>query len=204
MGKIDPNIYMLLDNFKKAPDHSGEKSRRMSIISKILFFYRFKRIRTGLFFLLLLVYLFSRGMHKTPEVDFYIAIGFYVIISIIALFFLISGIKRMSNTISIIEYGTLVSSTVTGFKEWVLKSRLWAGPGTTGSAIFSTRHKRGCIICTYSDSAGKPYKLEIFFHNDEDQIKKGDSFSVIYDPEMPENAIAVKALPKIVKTDPAL
>ena len=176
----------------------------MSLISKIGIIYRFGRIRKGLLLVLFVAYLFYIGMHKNTQLDFTIVMIIYGIISTTALLFLFSGVRRLLNMIAVIERGTLTTATVSGLKEWRTKRSVWAGRGSIGSMTFTTVHKKGCIRCTFPLSSGKPHSLEVFFHNDEDQIKKGDGVPVIYDPGMPENALAVDALPRFVATVPAL
>ena len=57
--------------------------------------------------------------------------------------------------------------------------------------------------CAFSDAAGKNHRIEVVVPG-ERYIKKGDRIDIVYHPDMPSNALAIGALPSIVKTEPPL
>ncbi len=131
---------------------------------------------------------------KCPAEDAMFTLFFGGVFVVIALFLIISGIKRILNAIWVIEYGTLASSTV----KKIIK--------TDKRTIFQLRSfytKSWAVTCWFEDSSGKKFSLEIY-SSSKDSIKKDDTVEIIYDPGMPENAFAIDTIPKFVKTDPVL
>lgn len=112
---------------------------------------------------------------------------------VIAAFLLImSGVRRMINTIWVIEHGAATGASVGEIRRSTRRS------GTLTAAVFI---RKWTASCRFKDASGTNYTLDVGMP--EGYLKKGDSVEVLYDPGIPDNAIAVGALPWFVKTEPA-
>lgn len=111
----------------------------------------------------------------------------------VAVFFVQSGMRKMINAIWVIEHGTLATATVASISEKRVHS--WYHRPFRYSTIYAAS-------CVFADSSGTDHRLEV--NVDRDSWRKGDRLDVLYDPGMPENAFAVGALPRFVRTEPPL
>jgi hypothetical protein len=116
--------------------------------------------------------------------------GIFLVIGVL---FIQSGVKRMINALWVIEYGAVAVATVGEI------TRSTRRTGTLNASMFI--HK-WTASCRFKDSSGTHFTLGV--GTPEGFLKRGDTVTVVYDPGMPENAIAVGALPWFVKTDPPL
>jgi hypothetical protein len=136
----------------------------------------------------------SCGAGKCPAEDAMFTIIFGGMLVLIAMLLIQSGIRRIFRTIWIIEYGTVTSAVVRNISRST--KMIW----TTKSVMSVTKWD---VSCEFKDSSGTTVMFNVISPT-EDYMNKKDSITVIYDPGMPENAIAIDALPFFVKTDPAL
>jgi hypothetical protein len=112
---------------------------------------------------------------------------------IVAFLLVLTGARRMINTIWIIEHGAAAAATAGEITRKTRRS------GTLTAAVFTSSWTASC---RFKDSSGTNYTLDVGMP--EGYLKRGDSVAVLYDPGMPDNAIAIGALPWFVKTDPAM
>jgi len=97
---------------------------------------------------------------------------------LIALLMIRSGAGRIRKTIAIIESGSITSATV---------GRVADGEATA----------------RYRDSAGGRHRLTVTARGPA-APKKDDQIPVVFHPALPANALAIDALPRFVRTTPAL
>jgi hypothetical protein len=136
----------------------------------------------------------SCGCGKCPAEDAMFSIIFGGVLVLIAIFLIQSGMRRIYKTIWIIEHGAIASAVVRNISR---SSRMiWS----YRMVMSVTRWE---AACEFKDSSGNAVMFTVISPA-EDYMKKRENIVVIYDPGMPENAIAVDALPFFVKTDPAL
>jgi hypothetical protein len=131
---------------------------------------------------------------KCPAEDAMFTIIFGGVLVLIAVFLIQSGVRRILKTIWIIEHGIETSASVGDIARstriiWTYKSII--------------RSVKWVVSCHFKDSSGSRVSFKVIVPS-EDYMEKKDSIAVVYDPGMPENAIAVDALPFFVKTEPAL
>ncbi len=120
---------------------------------------------------------------------------FGVPLVIVAIPLVMSGARRIMRALWVIEHGTVTGATVGA----ITRSTKTVATGRVGG--------RRTIIswtatCSFTDSSGKNCHVKVGMP--EGLLKKGDEVKIVYDPAMPENAIAIGALPRFVKTDPPL
>ncbi len=111
----------------------------------------------------------------------------------IAVFFMLTGIRRMLNAIWVVEHGAVATAAAGEITRKTRRS------GTLTAAVFTSRWTASC---RFKDSSGTNYTLDV--GTPEGLLKRGGSVEVVYDPGMPENAFAIDALPRFVKTVPPL
>jgi hypothetical protein len=105
----------------------------------------------------------------------------------------LTGVQRMINAIWVIEHGAIAAATVGEITRSTRRS------GTLNASIII---HRWTASCRFKDSSGKSFTLDV--GTPEGYLKRGDGVDVVYDPGIPENAIAIGALPWFVKSEPAL
>ncbi len=131
---------------------------------------------------------------KCPAEDAMFTIIFGGVLLLIAAFLIQASVRRMIKAIWIIEHGAIATATVRSISQST--RMIW----TTKSATTITRWD---VVCEFKDASGNAAMLTVIAPM-KDYMNKKESIAVIYDPGMPDNAIAVDALPFFVKTNPAL
>lgn len=114
---------------------------------------------------------------------------------ILAILLVVSGARRIMRALWVIEHGAVAGATV-GTISRSTKTRAGARQGQRYYTI------RWTATCSFTDASGKNCHVKVGMP--EGLLKKGDEVRIVYDPAMPENAIAIGALPWFVKTDPPL
>jgi len=107
----------------------------------------------------------------------------------------LGGARRIMRALWVIEHGTVAGAsvgTITRKTEAHMTGRV--GVWRTTISWIAT--------CSFTDASGKDFHVKVGMP--EGLLKKGDEVKIVYDPGMPENAIAIGALPWFVKTDPPL
>jgi len=95
----------------------------------------------------------------------------------------------------VIEHGAVATATVGAITR---STKAHAG-ARMGQRFYTIRWTASC---SFKDASGKNRHVKV--GTPEDLLKKGDTVTIVYDPGIPENAIAIGALPWFVKTDPQL
>lgn len=186
---------MKLDRMKKSPAHKGAKARRMGPLRKLCLLYRSGRLVKGLIIIAAVSWITYDNFtsHATEEnIRFTVIFGALFILA--AVYMILSGILRILRAISVIEYGTVASATVTGISRRTRR---------TGALSWGFYIHTWVAACRFQDAAGKNHKMEVIAP-DENYLKKGDHVDIVYDTGMPSNALAIETLPFFVKTDPLL
>ncbi|MBP7734620.1 MAG: hypothetical protein KA369_01480 [Spirochaetes bacterium] len=120
---------------------------------------------------------------------------FGVPLVILAILLIVSGAPRIMRAIWVIEHGTAATATV-GTITRKTETHMTGRVGVWRTTISWT------ATCSFTDASGKNCNVKVGMP--EGLLKKGDEVGIVYDPAMPENAIAIGALPWFVKTDPPL
>ncbi len=120
---------------------------------------------------------------------------FGVPLIILAIPLVVSGARRIMRALWVIEHGDVAGASVGA----VTRSTKTVATGRVGG-------RRSIIkwtaTCSFTDASGKNCHVKVGMPDG--LLKKGDEVKIVYDPGMPENAIAIGALPWFVKTDPPL
>ena len=195
MENSNKNLFMKIDGIKKISPHLRAKARTMGALRKILVMYRSGRIVKGLLVIAAVAWIAYDNFtaHATDENIRYTVI-FGTLFLLVALYMIASGLRRMMRAIAVIECGTVTTAAFGSV------SRSTRRTGTLSWGIY--RHT-WTASCAFSDAAGKHHKIEVVVP-DEHFLRKGDHIDIVYDPGMPANALAIGALPSIVKTVPPL
>jgi hypothetical protein len=195
MKEKSGHLYMKLDRMKKSPAHAGAKARTLGPLRKLCLLYRSGRLVKGLLVIAAVSWIAYDNFtsHATAENIRYTVI-FGALFLLVAIYMILSGILRILRAISVIEYGTVASATVTGI------SRSTRRTGTLSRGIYI---RTWVAACRFQDAAGKNHKMEVIAP-DENYLKKGDRVDIVYDAGLPSNALAIEAFPFFVKTDPPL
>ncbi len=131
---------------------------------------------------------------KCPAEDAMFTVIFGGVLLLIAAFLIQASARRMIRAIWIIEHGAIAAATVRSITR---KSKI----------VWTMKYARTVIwwnvSCEFKDASGNSAKVTVNAPS-KDYVRKGDSIAVVYDPGMPDNVIAVDALPFFVKTDPEL
>jgi hypothetical protein len=136
----------------------------------------------------------SCGCGKCPAEDAMFSIIFGGVLVLIAIILVQSGLRRILKTIWIIEHGAITTAMVRNITRST--RMIWS----YRTVVSTTRWD---VSCEFKDSSGNAVMFNVISPT-EAYMKKKESIAVLYDPGMPENAMAVDALPFFVKTDPAL
>lgn len=184
----------------------------MSVFPKIAMIFRYKRIIWGLMLIALVIYLVLTSFLKADTLskdpflscrvsfncslpDILAVYSFEIVFIILAVFFIITGLKRLGNAVWVIEHGTVTNAVVGSASEILSRRKILKG--------FYTVESSWGFSCSFNTPSGKKSKLKVIAP-EKDYLKKGETIDVIYDPEMPENALAIDALPGFVRTEPDL
>jgi hypothetical protein len=129
----------------------------------------------------------------TDNAMFTVLFGIPLIIFAIPLF--VSGARRIMRAIWVIEHGAVAGASVGSITR---STKTHAGP-RQGVRYFTISWT---ATCSFTDASGRNCHINVGMP--EGLLKKGDEVRIVYDPGMPENAIAIGALPWFVTTDPPL
>ena len=103
--------------------------------------------------------------------------------------------RRIRRAVWVIEHGVVAGASV-GSITRKTETHMTGRIGVTRTTI------RWIATCSFTDASGR--NCHVNAGMPEGLLKKGDEVRIVYDPGMPENAIAIGALPWFVKTDPPL
>ena len=195
MSEKQGRLYMKLDRFIKSPARASAKARRMGALRKILVMYRSGRIVKGLLVIAAVAWIaYDNFTAHASEENIRYTVIFGALFLLVALYMIASGARRMMRAIAVVECGAVTPAAFGSV------SRSTRRTGTLSWGIY--RHT-WTASCAFSDAAGKNHGIEVVVP-DERFLRKGDRIDIVYDPGMPANALAIDALPSIVKTDPPL
>lgn len=114
---------------------------------------------------------------------------------ILAILLVVSGAGEIMRAIWVIEHGAVAVAAVWDITRTTRKT-VGSRVGTTHTSV------RWTASCNFTDASGRSCNITV--HMPEGLLKKGDEVSLVYDPGMLENAIAIGALPWFVRTEPPL
>ncbi len=112
--------------------------------------------------------------------------------------FMMSGMRGIRAVIRVLEHGEIVNATVTGVAE---KKKSY--PSTLNPFSRHESITNYAVTCSFTILSGSN-RLCMCFARKKHTIKKDDTLTVIYDPDIPENSVVIEALPRHIKTKPEL
>ena len=154
---------MRLDLIKKVSGQDAPRQRTMGFVLKAGMFYRFRRIRWALYLICLAIYLVIMGFIETDTLrarglqcrvdmtcsvpDILAVYIFEMVFLLIAIFLIVTGVKRLINAVWIIEHGTIATAVVGNASETVkTKSVIKGIPGLS---------THGNTPARFNDASGK-------------------------------------------------
>jgi hypothetical protein len=204
---VNPNhkLSQKLDGFKKGSTRASSKARTMGTLAKIGLLYQSGRLSTALVIIVFVAWAaydnivkpglelkdWLRWGEDTPlGKDATYTVHFGALFLFIALLLIVSAVRRNLRVIAAIEHGIVTTATV---RKVARKTRV----------VNKVAFEKWAATCRFEDTSGKTVALEVLGPA-EDSLEKGDPVAVVYDPRVPQNAVAIAALPFFVKTEPAL
>lgn len=140
----------------------------------------------------------ARDMECLAESALFTVIAGAILFLIGLVWILFAG-RGIRGAAALLRYGEIVKGTVTSVTEEIKNNPF----NFAGAAARHNKIRQYKVNCSYNTAAGEKMRFIIHAKN-RDVIKADEAVAVIYDPDMPGNAVVIEALPKFINTSPGL